>query len=132
MPGDEVGVLGQLYAPAGGVPNTIQFPPISLNGLGIFVASAYGPPQIAKPIPSVKVGATYILIIDGITPPAARKNPSVELFCHRGNGIGVGTTAGNRNVPGKKKTGTHFHNVLFNALNAEYKGLVTPGTHPMK
>lgn len=41
----------------GGVANTIQFPPISPNGLGNFTPSEYGQKHIAIPIPSVSVGA---------------------------------------------------------------------------
>lgn len=40
----------------GGMAKTTQFPTTSLNGLGNFVATPYGPRQIAIPIPSVNVG----------------------------------------------------------------------------
>ena len=62
VPGVLVGALaGQLVAPPAGVANTIQFPPISLNGLGILVPTLYGPRQIANPTPKVNVGAIYNL-----------------------------------------------------------------------
>ena len=82
--------FGQLVI--AGNANTIQFPPISPNGLGIFTPSVYGQKHIAIPNPSVRVGATYNLNCDfshlNIAP-----TPVGE-----GGHTGIGEAVGNANT----------------------------------
>lgn len=65
---------------AGGIANTIQFPPISLNGFGNALPTLYGQKHIAIPRPSVNVGAIYNLNCDhgkgGTVFTLNPKNPS--------------------------------------------------------
>jgi hypothetical protein len=68
---------------------TIQLPQISATGDGRFSHIFCGHTQIAIQTCAVRVGATYILIIDGYVPHCARRKLSDAVeFNHQGIGIG--------------------------------------------
>jgi hypothetical protein len=91
---------------APGIASTIQFPAMSLNGLGNFTPKLYGHTQIAIPIPKVIVGETYNLNCDVVQPKSA-PTPAVV-----GGRIGIVESAG------KANTGNHLPIVSLITLNA--------------
>jgi hypothetical protein len=63
----------------GGKAKTIQFPHISLIGLGSFAPTEYGQKHIAIPNPKVSVGTIYNLNCDHGIPILAAKFNAIEL-----------------------------------------------------